>query len=184
METLINEFCKTVRERSIEHQKAVSILLENGIIGLAITVLRQEIDSLIRVSYLCSLGANSVELERLIANFVSGEKWDRETQNGQKRITDRQMVDLVATGWVTTVYDLGCKLIHLSEYHSYNRNDPFLKLNSESKTKIINYLKHHHEYPYETISKEQFTSYISKILKKIVDNTEYYLREIEENASK
>ncbi|TVP61869.1 MAG: hypothetical protein EA343_13305 [Nodularia sp. (in: Bacteria)] len=184
MDTLINEFCQTVRERSIEHQKAVSILLENGIIGVAITVLRQEIDSLIRVSYLYSLGANSVESERLIANFVSGKQWDRATPNGKmQKITDKDMVDL-EKGWVEVVYKFGCKLIHLSEYHSYNRNDPFLKLDSESKTKIINYLKDYHQYPYETISKEQFTSYISKILKKIVDNTDYYLKEIENNVSK
>ncbi|WP_353929209.1 hypothetical protein WJM97_12860 [Okeanomitos corallinicola TIOX110] len=173
MDSLINEFCQTVRERSIEHQKAVSILLENGIIGVAITVLRQEIDSLIRVSYLCSL-QDSVKLTRILRDFRSGKKWP---------VTDRVMVDQ-EVGWVKLVYDLSCNLIHLTSFHNYNRNDPFLSLDTKTKTEIVNSLKKVHQYPYETISKEQFTPYISKVLEKIVSNTECYLKKIEKNASK
>ncbi|GAX36935.1 hypothetical protein [Nodularia sp. NIES-3585] len=171
----IIEFCQLVRDRSTEHQEAVNLLLENGIIGVAVGLLRQEIDSFIRVSHVFStIHAISEKAQDLIADFMSGKKWP---------VNDGEMLRNEG-GWVKLIYQLSCNLIHLSNYHSYNRNDPFVNLvDSNTKTEIINYLNHKHGYPDNTISKEQFIPYISKILAKIVSNTDYHLKEIEKYAS-
>ncbi|MDQ3801378.1 MAG: hypothetical protein M3384_18300 [Acidobacteriota bacterium] len=177
----IIEFCNTVRDRSKENWNAFNLLLQNGNYGVAIGLLRQEVDSLVRVAYLNSFNTNFNEQERLIHDFLNGERWHRISANGKKQwITDKEMVNLEG-GWVRIVYNFGCKLIHLSDYHSYNRNDPFQKINRIEKGEIIDYLNFYHQYPFADISMEKFVPYLPKVMKKIIDNAGYYVRGIEEN---
>ena len=177
----IIEFCDTVRDRSKENWDAFNLLLQNGNYGVAIGLLRQEVDSLVRVAYLNSLNTNSNEQERLVHEFLKGERWHRISDNGKKQwITDKEMVDLEG-GWVRIVYNFGCKLIHLSDYHSYNRSDPFQKINRVEKDEIIDYLNFYHQYPFSDIRMDQFVPYLPKVMKKIIDNAGYYVRGIEEN---
>jgi hypothetical protein len=176
------EFCKTVRDRSKENIEAFNVLLRNGNFGVAIGLLRQEVDSLIRVSYLSELGANSDEAKRLIADFVAGKQWYRTSPNGKKqRITDREMVDSQC-GWISLVYSFGCKLIHLSDYHSYTRNDPFLKMEDREKEEIIEYLRYYHHYPYSSISLNLFIDYLPNVMEKILSNSNSYVEQIEEDT--
>jgi len=48
-------FCRQIRQRSEENKKAFSILFHNDIIGNSVSILRQELDSMIRVIYLLSI---------------------------------------------------------------------------------------------------------------------------------
>jgi hypothetical protein len=58
--------------------------------GQMVSVLRQELDSMVRVIYL--LAQNSVRREVLIDASVCGEKWSRESSRA--KVTDKEMVEL------------------------------------------------------------------------------------------
>ncbi len=49
------QFCRLVRERSIEHKKAIHFLFGNRLAGQMLSILRQELDSLVRVIFLLTL---------------------------------------------------------------------------------------------------------------------------------
>ncbi|MCB1194331.1 MAG: hypothetical protein KDK90_28110 [Leptospiraceae bacterium] len=171
MEDEIKEFCSTIRSRSKEHQDAFNLLVKNGNYGLSISILRQEIDSLIRAAYIYCLGIKTDEAEKLIKDFVEDKKWFNVTNNGKRQlITDKEMVNLHG-GWVSVVYDFGCKLIHLSKYNAYKKTDPFINMETDKKNEIIGYLKYHHEYNFSDISLNKLIPYLPKIMHKIVDNS-------------
>ncbi|MDP3186793.1 MAG: hypothetical protein Q8M58_16170, partial [Anaerolineales bacterium] len=48
-------FCRQIRQRSEENRKAFAVLFHNDIIGNSVSILRQELDSMIRVIYLLSI---------------------------------------------------------------------------------------------------------------------------------
>jgi hypothetical protein len=63
------------------------------VLSPAFSILRQELDSMVRVIYL--LQQNVVERVRLISLTLDGDKWQVETNNGKMRhVTDRDMVDV------------------------------------------------------------------------------------------
>lgn len=122
----LDRFCRQVRERSNENQQAFRILRAQNLWGAAPGLVRQELDSMIRVIYLLEL-EDLIERNRLIEDSITGRHWKRQTRNGNwTRITDREMVDLALErhGWITQVYQYGCNLIHLSDWHDYQSNDP------------------------------------------------------------
>ena len=178
----ITEFCSTIRDRTKEHKEAFDTLMNNGNYGVAIGLLRQELDSLIHATYISCLGPKTVEAKRLVNDFLIGNKWYHITAKGKKQlITDKEMVELEG-GWVTMVYHFGCKLIHLSDYHSYSRNDPFQKMTADQIAEVIGYLEYYHGYPFSDISMNKFVPYLPKIIQKIIDNCAYYVNDIEEQA--
>jgi hypothetical protein len=95
-------FLDQVKNRSIENKKAFQLLFESKLYGVAIGILRQELDSLIRLSYLW-LPETSVEVaQSLIEKSVRGDKWKVVNHNGKDiPLTDRGMVDLASHlgGW-------------------------------------------------------------------------------------
>jgi hypothetical protein len=115
----IEKFCNLVRVRSSENRRAISVLVDNSLLGNAMSVLRQELDSMVRAIYLLSCAQE--RRADLIIKTLQGQKWN---------ITDRDMVNLSQNlhGWTESVYKFGCAFIHLSEYHAYASENPFLKL--------------------------------------------------------
>ncbi|MES5167558.1 hypothetical protein ABVC73_03155 [Prevotella melaninogenica] len=51
----INLFCDIVTQRSGEHSCAINILLQQQLYGQVISILRQELDSMVRVMFLLSI---------------------------------------------------------------------------------------------------------------------------------
>jgi hypothetical protein len=114
-------FCRQVRARSAEHRRAMMAL--RALPGQMVSILRQELDSLVRVIFLLAQTDRAYRT-KLIEASVSGKKW---TANGPRRqITDREMIDLADTlhGWTKSVYSFGCAFIHLSSLHDYRMRDP------------------------------------------------------------
>lgn len=68
----IDTFCRQVRARSAEHRQAVQAL--SALPGQMVSILRQEVDSLVRVVFLLSQDDRSYR-SRLIADAVSGTRW-------------------------------------------------------------------------------------------------------------
>src|SRR5580692_3874626 len=93
-------FCRQVRARSSEHSEA--ILAVRALPGQMVSILRQELDSMVRVIFL--LSQKDMEYrKKLIEDAVTGKKWTH--PNSRKAITDREMVNLAnhLHGWSKSV---------------------------------------------------------------------------------
>ena len=171
-------FLRQVRSRSKEHCLTMSVLARERLAGQMVAVLRQELDSMVRVIYL--LAQNKERRAALIEASVNGEKWSQ--QNSRASVTDREMVNLSQNlqGWTRSVYKFGCAFIHLSCLHDYNDRDPLGQLPDQEREDILNHCRYYHGGPNE--SEANFSNlipYLPKVLEKIADNLEFYLEELE-----
>lgn len=168
-------FYDQAKARSLENQKAFKVLMENGCYGVAAGLLRQELDTLIRVAYLCYGNLASDEVHRLVRDSVEGKRWRKINTKGKVvPVTDREMVNLANQigGWESHVYDFGCKFIHLSDAHNYKFSDPTSSISESDRASIISYLKEKHEYPHNALSFDLVKPYLIKVMKKITGNIE------------
>lgn len=171
-------FCRQVRNRSLEHQAAMKLLGEAGLIGQMAAILRQELDSMVRVIYL--LAQSEVRRAQLLSLSVNGERWHQ--QQSKAAVTDRQMVELAThlQGWTNSVYKFGCAFIHLSSMHDYNDRDPLINLPSKEREDIIAHCRHYHGGP--CADRTTFTDlvpYLPRVMEKIASNLECYVKSLE-----
>mgnify|MGYP007043344335 CR=1 FL=1 len=156
----------------------MDLLAEAGLAGQMISVLRQELDSMVRVIYL--LAQSSERREQLIEASVRGEKW---TQEGTRaKVTDRNMVELAQElqGWTQSVYKFGCAFIHLSSLHDYNDRDPLLQLSVDERRDILEHCRYYHGGPATDAERfEELVPYLPRVLDKISGNLECYLETLE-----
>lgn len=83
----VKKFCKILRKRSAEHSQAMVRL--NDLQGMMASILRQELDSMVRAIFLLVISDLS-ERNRLIKQTLKGETWTVITKKGkQKKVTDR-----------------------------------------------------------------------------------------------
>ncbi len=82
-------FCRQVRSRSAEHRQALHAI--RALPGQMVSVLRQELDSLVRVVFLLAQ-TNGRYRQQLIKASVEGKKWT--LPGSRRRVTDREMVEL------------------------------------------------------------------------------------------
>ena len=154
------------------------LLAHAGLAGQMIAVLRQELDSMVRVIYL--LTQKSERRTALIEASVNGEKWSQDASRA--KVTDKEMVDLAQTlqGWTQSVYKFGCAFIHLSSLHDYNDRDPLAQLSAQERDDILKHCRHYHGGP--SNSDAGFSSlvpYLPRVLEKIAGNLECYLAALE-----
>lgn len=169
--TALQKFCRIIRQRSEENKKAMSLLVENRLLGNAVSVLRQELDSMVRIIYLLSCPKD--RRLTLINNTLDGAKWN---------VTDRTMVDYSNQywGWTQFVYKFGCAFIHLSQFHAYLTEDPFSKISDTDKQAITSYLHQYHEFPMnEDLTVLTLEPYLLKVFEKVSDNMLYELQKLE-----
>ncbi len=183
---IIEKFCNQVSLRTAENYSAFNLLVESECFGVAIGILRQELDSLIRVSYLWHEDIEINEGLKLMQDSLNGKKWEKLSVKGKKiKITDREMVELARHlgGWEKVIYDFGCNLIHLSNYHSYKECDPLVALSSDKKAEIVSYLRSYHCYPHSGLNFDLLKPYLPKVIEKLKDNINYFLEAISEKYS-
>lgn len=171
-------FCDIMRKRSTENRLAVQILYSNGLIGQVLSVMRQELDSMVRAIYLLTINDLS-ERNNLIEQTLSGQKWKR----NKSQITDRQMVDIAdrLNGWTQSVYKFGCGFIHLSVLHDYLTEDPFDKLDATEIEDIKRHLNNYHDFPMTSnLTMVTLKPYLPKVFDKISGNLECYIGHLEE----
>ncbi len=149
---------------------------------MMVSVLRQELDSMVRVIYLRSI-TNLQERHRLITQTLTGQKWTITTSNVKtKNLTDRDMVEVSNNflGWTKSVYDFGCAFIHLSNLHDYSEENPLSMISNVDKIIILGHLRNYHGGPLsDNPSMAELSEYFPKALEKISENLECYLEEIE-----
>lgn len=168
-------FARQVRHRSAEHRTAMAMLETHSLYGQMISVLRQELDSMVRVIFLLAQPTDVREL--LVADSVGGHQW----KIGRQRVTDRQMVDLAQTlqGWTASVYKFGCAFIHLSALHDYNERDPLELLPPSERDDILDHCRHYHGGPIRTDAGfMDLIPFVPRALVKVSDNLEHYLEEL------
>ena len=172
-------FLRQVRSRSEEHQRAMSVLANEGLAGQMVAVLRQELDSMVRVIYLLTQ-----DIERrsvLIEASVRGEKWNQ--PNSRASVTDKEMVDLAQNlqGWTRYVYKFGCAFIHLSGLHDYNDRDPLKQLPLQEREDILEHCRNYHGGPHDNNAEfSELIPYLPRVLEKIAGNLECYLNYLEQ----
>ena len=112
---------------------------QRGWYSITVGILRQELDSTVRVIFLLSQCDHRLRTQ-LLEQAVCGEAWTVPTPNGKlKKVRDREMVDLAQGlhGWTQLVYRFGCSFIHLSDLHDYQARDPFNLLRFEDGPRAI-----------------------------------------------
>lgn len=178
----LTRYCEILRKRSAEHSEAMSRV--HDLPGIMVSILRQELDSMVRVIYLLSVG-DIIETKRLITQTLDGEVWTVLTEKGKfKKVTDRDMVDLSNKfqGWTLSVYKFGCAFIHLSRFHDYSISNPFNTLRHKEQADILQHLRYYHGGPQsEHPGFEELASYFPRVFEKIKSNLGYYIKELEEN---
>lgn len=121
-----------------KNKKALFLIVSRILFGNCISILRQELDSFVRVIYLGQI-SDFNERERLMSQTLSGEKWILTSNNKLKQITEKDMVDKAneLKGYVHYVYKFGCGFIHLSDFHDYATTNPFDKLDYQNSLTLF-----------------------------------------------
>ncbi len=172
-------FCRQIRARSVENRKAMGAV--QNLPGQMISVLRQELDSLVRAVFLLAQEDRTYR-NRLIEDSVAGKRWRRE--NSLQLVTDREMVELADSlhGWTKSVYDFGCAFIHLSSFHDHQVRDPLNQISEAEQNAILSHLRYYHGGP--NGASPQFSDIVPllpSVFTKIADNLECYIKSIEQN---
>jgi hypothetical protein len=181
MESCVQEFIELIKARSDEHEVAFSRI--HDLPGSMMSILRQELDSLIRVLYLLSI-PDLTERGRLMACTVRGERWSVLTaKNKQAIVTDAMMVEVAEKfeGWARSVYKFGCAFIHLSSFHGYSARNPLDSISADEKADILSHMRNYHGGPAsDNPTFHELASYFPRVFEKIKGNLECYLDSLAE----
>jgi hypothetical protein len=171
-------FCRVIRARSYENREAIKLLHQGGVTSQIISILRQELDSMVRLIYLLNINDRNYR-DSLINATLTGRKWTK--QGSQELVTDSEMVHLASSlhGWTKSVYTFGCAFIHLSNFHDYNDTDPWQLISAKDKRTILTYMHRFHQIPGDSIkSFKDLVPHLPKVFEKIASNIEYEIRDL------
>jgi hypothetical protein len=175
-------FVRQVRDRSRENAESLGLLHRQGLHANAVSILRQELDSLVRVIFLLSQTDRSYR-SALIGASVAGKPWTK--KSGKGRITDREMVDLSKDlfNWAKNVYEFGCAFIHLSSFHDYATRDPMESILASERSTIASYLNYYHcVHLGPDVRFAEILPLLPAVFDKIKGNLECYLADLEKDG--
>lgn len=178
--TETEQFCQILRERSAENVSAGRLLFQNRLYGQLISVLRQELDSLVRAVFL--LSKDLTTRQHFISQTLHNTKWT--LPNSRTVVTDRTMVDLTDRlhGWTNSVYKLGCAFIHLSPMAGYRNSNPFQQLEQTEINDIKQHLHYYHGFQlHDDLNMNTVSPYLLRVLDKVSSNLECYIEYLENN---
>ncbi len=158
----------------------------HDVLSPAFAIVRQELDSLVRVIYLLAL-KTIPERHRLIGSTLCGEKWKVQTPKGKwMDVTDRTMIDLAQQlqGWTQSVYKFGCAFVHLSDFHNHIGENPFNRLEEAERRDILSHMRHYHGGPcHDNPEMAELVVYVPQIFDKIASNLQCYLKQLEQDET-
>lgn len=178
--TETEQFCQILRERSAENISAGRLLYRNRLYGQFISVLRQELDSLVRAVFL--LSKDLATRQHFISQTLQNTKWT--LPNARTIVTDRNMVDLTDRlhGWTNSVYKLGCAFIHLSPMADYKNSNPFQQIEQTEINDIKQHLHNYHGFQLvDQLTMDSVSPYLLRVLDKVSGNLECYIEYLENN---
>jgi len=132
--TAVDDFCRQVCARSAESRQAMDSV--RVLPGQMVSVLRQELDSPVRVVFLLAQ-EDRANRHRLIEDSVSGRRWKE--PGSRKVVTDREMVDLTERlhGCTRSVYAFGWAFIHRSSFHDHKDRNPLDQVSEAERNAIL-----------------------------------------------
>ena len=172
-------FVRQIRERSRENEESIHLLHGRNLAANVVSILRQELDSLVRVIFLLSQ-TDHIYRNKLIDASVNGRVWTK--KNGKGRITDREMVELSngLFNWAKNVYEFGCAFIHLSAFHDHATRDPMEMISPQERSTIASYLNYYHcTHLSPTVKFSEILPHLPAVFEKIKSNTECYLKDLQ-----
>ncbi|MBI6781617.1 hypothetical protein [Pseudomonas syringae] len=172
-------FTRQIALRSTDHKRAMQLVSAANIPSQMMAILRQELDSMVRVIYL--LAQEPARRDELITASVNGELWRQ--PNGRGRVTDHEMVELAQhlQNWARSVYKFGCAFIHLSNLHDYNDRDPLQQLPAAERDAVLEHCRHYHGGPVGSDFSE-LVPYLPSVLEKVSSNLEHYLQQLRDGG--
>lgn len=179
MTSEIETFSRQVRARSTENRQAMAALRD--LPGPMISVLRQELDSLVRVVFVLAQ-KDPAYRRQLIGDSVSGRRWLRD--NSRQFVTDREMVELTDKlhGWTRSVYSFGCAFIHLSNLHDHQAREPLEQITEAERSAMLSHLRQYHGGPDGALlAFRDIIPYVPRVFSKISDNLECYVKDLEQD---
>jgi hypothetical protein len=177
-DTLAN-FVNLIKEKSSVNNASLVSAQEQKLYAQAIDILQQDIDSLLRVSYLLTIGDRS-ERSALMEAMLKGEEW----KTGKKNITGSDMAAVVLhfNKWIAEVFDFGNLFTKITDHHDYKSADPLANLTSIQKTTLRYYLSTYHQFPYDmAMNFSNVLSYLPKVSTKVITNLKRNLVDLENN---
>lgn len=163
-------------------QEAMQLITERGLTSVAVGLLRQELDSLVRVLFLLAQSDRALR-SSLVSAAISGERWRVPTPvGGSALVTDRDLIEAADryTGWSRRVYLFGSSFIHLSDRHDHQARDPFKALPVEERDVIVEQLNHYHGAALTAESGfDEVAALVPRVLNKISCSLENNLNRLE-----
>lgn len=187
MKTATEKFCELVLERSREHADAFECLCQvpAPLIAPSFGILRQELDSMVRVIFLLSI-IEIDERRRLIQSTLDGSLWQVATEKGKiRKVTDREMVELAQhlQGWTQSVYKFGCAFIHLSNFHNHLAQNPLETISDKERKDVLAHLRAYHGGPHnDHLDMAALVEYLPRIFEKIRCNLKYYVDDLSKES--
>ncbi|NJP26806.1 MULTISPECIES: hypothetical protein [unclassified Microbispora] len=139
----IERFCRQVETRSDELERALPLLIEHEMWILAGSVLRMQVESLARAVFLLNdpVATRELRVERSFSPGLDGRFPELPPRRGivqdtaMVRLADEMVPGLKHSA--TSMYIVGCKLVHLSAAHEYHERDPYQALSIEQRHQFI-----------------------------------------------
>jgi len=123
MAEISKDFYTLLKKRSVDNVKAFNACYETYCFGQCISILRQELDSYMRVLFIESLD-NEENKKLLMEQTLRNKKWVYLTKGGlRKKVTDSEIFKATSrlNSWESMVYRFGCSFIHLSSFHDIDK---------------------------------------------------------------
>ena len=170
-----------IEARSREHHEAMRVALDKGWLAIADSVLRMELDSMIRVIWLLR---HPDTREQILASCVAGQGFNE----GRKRISDTTLAEdaVKVNGWVQAVYHFGNTFVHLTNAHDYAVLDPFQAY--ERRGEVIEFLNRYHPGKVpggpvdDSSTLRDLDAYAPYVLEKITSRLDIYVRDLREQC--
>ena len=129
------QFFDAISQRSEEHQKAFDYAIKEKLYSQVGSIIRQELDSLIRLSYYECLSES--DRQKIIKKFFAGEKVfpnDTTLVNG---VDSKGLLNkLPQLGWAKHIYKVGCEFVHLTQLHNWEQGEPQLNFTNAERQDI------------------------------------------------
>lgn len=155
----------------------MAVAVAHGWWAIASSVLRMELDSMIRAIYLLHAPDRR---QHILSSCITGKGF----HDGRARISDRTMIEIAkrSNGWVERVYEFGNKFVHLTDAHDYAAVDPFQVY--EHREEVLRYLNHYHRGKVrgsdldDGATLADIAAYAPHVLDKITANLGFYLKNL------
>ena len=139
-----DNYCRFLRDRSVELSRSFEFTYSNGIYSQAVSILRQQLDSMVRAIFLLQIQNTNERNHYIDQTIVLNQKWTY--IHSRRIVTDKDMVDVANSlhDCTRSAYKLGCAFIHLSSLPDYSHENPFSKLPTSGQDDIKQHLHDYH----------------------------------------